>query len=193
MTISNAGSGLRPGVCLSSSRPSNPYLGQIIYETDTGYLRVWDGANWDYLSQSQDGTTNIKASDIGTYTSYTPTLGNVTLGNGTRDFAYTQIGKFVHVQGRFTLGTTSDVTGQITMTLPVNTYSTFLIAGTALAADYTVATYELKPLFINGTDCYLYYANPAATYPNLLGTSGTVPMDWGNQDYFEVSLFYRAS
>jgi hypothetical protein len=25
----------------------------VIFETDTGYLRVWDGSAWDYLSQSQ--------------------------------------------------------------------------------------------------------------------------------------------
>ena len=57
MTLSNAGmQGLRPGVCTSTTRPTTPYTGQIIYETDTGFLRVWDGANWDYLSQKRDAT-----------------------------------------------------------------------------------------------------------------------------------------
>lgn len=61
MTVSNAASGLRPGVCQSGTRPTNPYTGQIIYETDTGYLRVWDGSAWDYLSQSQDGNSYLGA------------------------------------------------------------------------------------------------------------------------------------
>ena len=59
MSISSSATGLRPGVCTSTTRPTTPYTGQIIYETDTGYLRVWDGANWDYLSQKQDDTVGL--------------------------------------------------------------------------------------------------------------------------------------
>jgi len=61
MTISNQASGIRPGVCSSTTRPTAPFTGQIIYETDTGYLRVWDGANWDYLSQKQDTAQGFPA------------------------------------------------------------------------------------------------------------------------------------
>jgi hypothetical protein len=35
---------LQPGVCTSSTRPTNPYLGQTIYETDTNKTLVWHGA-----------------------------------------------------------------------------------------------------------------------------------------------------
>lgn len=59
MSISSNATGLRPGVCTSTTRPTNPYTGQIIYETDTGYLRVWDGSAWDYLSQKQDDTVGL--------------------------------------------------------------------------------------------------------------------------------------
>lgn len=61
MTISNQASGIRPGVCSSTTRPTAPFTGQIIYETDTGYLRVWDGSNWDYLSQKQDTAEALPA------------------------------------------------------------------------------------------------------------------------------------
>lgn len=54
MAISSNATGLRPGVCTSTTRPTTPYTGQLIYETDTGYLRVWDGSAWDYLSAKQD-------------------------------------------------------------------------------------------------------------------------------------------
>lgn len=59
MTISNQSSGIRPGVCTSSTRPTAPYTGMIIYETDTGYLRTWNGSSWDYLSQSQNTTMGL--------------------------------------------------------------------------------------------------------------------------------------
>lgn len=59
MSISSKATGLRPGVCTSTTRPTAPYTGQIIFETDTGYLRVWDGSAWDYLSQKQDDTVGL--------------------------------------------------------------------------------------------------------------------------------------
>lgn len=33
-------------ICTSSSRPSSPWDGQIIFETDTESLQVWDGSAW---------------------------------------------------------------------------------------------------------------------------------------------------
>jgi hypothetical protein len=43
---------LKPGVCTSSSRPSSPYDGQMIYETDTNLVRIWNGTAWKTLSYS---------------------------------------------------------------------------------------------------------------------------------------------
>ena len=46
MAISNNSTGLRPGVCLSTTRPTVPYEGQMIYETDTDKVLVWNGSAW---------------------------------------------------------------------------------------------------------------------------------------------------
>ena len=46
MTVSNLSTGMRPGVCLSSSRPAVPYTGQTIFETDTNKLLVWNATAW---------------------------------------------------------------------------------------------------------------------------------------------------
>ena len=46
MGISNASNGLRSGVCTSSTRPTAPYEGQMIYETDTDRVLVWNGSAW---------------------------------------------------------------------------------------------------------------------------------------------------
>ena len=46
MTVSNLSTGMRPGVCLSTSRPTVPYVGQTIFETDTNKLLVWNGTAW---------------------------------------------------------------------------------------------------------------------------------------------------
>jgi hypothetical protein len=56
MAISNNSTGLRPGVCTSTTRPTTPYEGQMIYETDTDMLGVWNGSSWRYFASS--ATTN---------------------------------------------------------------------------------------------------------------------------------------
>jgi hypothetical protein len=35
-----------PGVCTSTTRPSSPYEGQVIYETDTDRVLVWNASAW---------------------------------------------------------------------------------------------------------------------------------------------------
>jgi len=55
MSISATTRGLRPGVCTSSTRPSSPYDGQLIYETDTNRVAVYDTNAWVY--KTPDTTT----------------------------------------------------------------------------------------------------------------------------------------
>ena len=43
---------LKPGVCTSSTRPTSPFDGQMIYETDTNLVRIWNGSAWKTLSYS---------------------------------------------------------------------------------------------------------------------------------------------
>lgn len=48
MTISATTRGLRPGVCTSTTRPGSPFDGQLIYETDTNRVAVYDTNTWVY-------------------------------------------------------------------------------------------------------------------------------------------------
>jgi hypothetical protein len=34
------------GVCTSTTRPASPFEGQVIYETDTNRVLVWDNSAW---------------------------------------------------------------------------------------------------------------------------------------------------
>ena len=49
-------SGIKPGVCTSTTRPTSPYTGQIIFETDTAQLRYWDGTIWNNALGSPVGS-----------------------------------------------------------------------------------------------------------------------------------------
>lgn len=52
MPISNISSGIRTGVCTSTTRPTTPYEGQMIYETDTNRVLVWDNAAWVMIANT---------------------------------------------------------------------------------------------------------------------------------------------
>jgi hypothetical protein len=47
-SVLGANSVVKPGVCTSTTRPSVPYTGQLIYETDTRRIAAWNGSAWIY-------------------------------------------------------------------------------------------------------------------------------------------------
>ncbi len=56
--------------------------------------------------------------------SWTPTWVNLTIGNGTNDAKYVQVGKTVFYRLLTTFGSTSNLTGAATFTLPVTSIAT---------------------------------------------------------------------
>lgn len=45
-SFSGASSVIKPGVVTSSTRPSSPFVGQLIYETDTARVAAYNGSAW---------------------------------------------------------------------------------------------------------------------------------------------------
>lgn len=77
MAISNLTTGLRSGVCTSTTRPTSPYEGQIIYETDTNRVLVWDNNAWVMIvdTNAPPALQLIKTQTIGTSQSSIPVTG----------------------------------------------------------------------------------------------------------------------
>ena len=83
MPISNLSNGLRTGVCTSTNRPTTPYEGQHIYETDTDIEYVWSGTAWvvNYVSAASPtftGTPLAPTATTGTNTTQLATTAFVT-------------------------------------------------------------------------------------------------------------------
>ena len=81
MPISNLSNGLRTGVCTSTNRPTTPYEGQVIYETDTDLVYLWNGSAWvEIVSALTKAPRGIVALATST-TNYTATT-TVTISTG---------------------------------------------------------------------------------------------------------------
>ena len=52
-------SAIKPGVVDSTTRPSSPYEGQMIYETDTNLLRIWNGTAWRTIAASTPSSGSV--------------------------------------------------------------------------------------------------------------------------------------
>jgi hypothetical protein len=42
----------KAGVCTLTTRPASPYEGQMIYETDTDMVAIWNGTAWRYIAST---------------------------------------------------------------------------------------------------------------------------------------------
>ena len=59
----------QPGVCTSSTRPASPYEGQVIYETDTDRVLVWNASAWvapNSTTANPPGLELVKTQTVGT-------------------------------------------------------------------------------------------------------------------------------
>jgi hypothetical protein len=136
---------------------------------------------------------------IGTYTAYTPTFTNVTIGNGVVSSAYCRVNDFVHVHGKFTLGSTSAITGTVLANFPVNVNGAFLhdacIYGICQFRDLsTNAIYPGVATFAGNSTLFALRVQLAGgTYLTQTAASTTSPFTWATGDFMAWNLYYRAA
>lgn len=73
---------LKPGVCTSTTRPASPYDGQMIYETDTNLVRIWNGSAWKTLSYSDYTNGTILQTVNATYSTQTSVASSTYVDTG---------------------------------------------------------------------------------------------------------------
>ena len=172
--------------------------GDVIYATGSGAVtRLGIGTTGQVLSVAAGIPSWATVSGGGfTYAAYTPTFTNFTLGNGTINVArWAQSGKMVHVYGQVTLGSTSSVSGNITVSLPATASSnnSGIWTGWSAFGDDGVGSYTGFARIQSTTTLRLDVNKSDGTYNFVAGTSATVPMTWTNLDDFRFSLVYEAA
>ena len=180
-SVLGAQSLVRPGVCTSTTRPASPFEGQLIYETDTDRVVSYNGSSWSYLT----GTRFIE------WTSFTPTWSNLTVGNATQSFSYSEHGNLMLVEGVITLGSTSSVSSNPSFTIPNGRTSNGTVVGQNLRLEDTGSTNFFGQLYVSTTAIDLYTFNVGSTYATLASISSTVPFAWGTGDKIHVGCAFR--
>lgn len=152
----------------AATRPASPNEGQLIVETDTNRLYIYDGTAW----RTFGGTA---------WNSYTPSWTNLTVGNGTQSAIYRYIDGGIWVKGILTFGTTTSISGTISQTIPNSE--------TSKSTGYNVGGLSVVD---TGTQVYagaIVAAASATTMSFIHGETGnsgavnaTNPMTWTTGD-----------
>lgn len=155
--------------CTSGTRPSGPVEGMTIYETDTDCYATYTGTAWEY----QLG---------GVWSSWTPTLTAITLGNGTVTARYSITGKTISGQVVFTAGSTTTYSGgNLGFSVPVTPKSVTNLnlapCGSAYVDNGTGATRRIAATSIESAARFtLFYEGGTVTSsaPLTLGTGSRI-------------------
>jgi hypothetical protein len=174
---------------------TNQVLVKAISGQTTNLLELQDSSGNVVSSIGPTGALGGTVADpyAGSWTSYTPTLTNATLGNGTITAAYNKIGKTVVVRFKFVLGSTSTVGSFPNFSLPFNAVSIF--------ADLPVGVGELNDsgnrwygrTRIAGPTTYdVVFDSVSANKIQAGFVTATAPFTWATGDYFQGIFTYEA-
>lgn len=118
------------------------------------------------------------------WTAYTPTVSNITVGNGVLVGAYKQRGKSVEFRIAFTLGSTSAVGTDPNFSPPVTSVATTQVAACVLS-DASANTYAAAAYILAGTGVVPKSATG--------GISASLPFVWTTNDQIQITGVYEAA
>jgi hypothetical protein len=139
--------------------------------------------------ESYNGTAWVQLINPNAWTSYTPTTTGLTLGNGTIAAKYNVVGKIILITIRFTLGSTSAITGIPTFTIPSGFTSaslSFAPVGDGIATISSVS-YILTSVGLSSNRIATVANNASGTYTTATDLSSTIPATWNNGSILELN------
>jgi hypothetical protein len=163
--------------CTSATRPTG-VNGRFIFETDTGATLRHNGTSWVAISTP--------------WAAYTPSLANVTLGNGTLTFRWRkESADTIHVRGKLVFGSTTSVSGLIGFGYPAGftPVTSPRNLGSCWVSDATAS----PPYFgtVQAASSMFVYGN--TTTPRVTGTSATSPFTWAVSDEIDIDIVVEVS
>tara|TARA_R110000868_G_scaffold16913_6_gene74958 strand:- start:1140 stop:2033 length:894 start_codon:yes stop_codon:yes gene_type:complete len=189
-------SGLLPDARLSTNVPlingTNAFTGSNSFATNPLNLLVGQIA-FPATQNASAGANTLDDYEEGTWT---PTLTNITIGNGTVTGSYIKIGKYVNYRVSFVWGSTTSSAGTFTFSLPFTSAAalgTTPIIGTGYLLDAGVASYPANVFHNSTTTGTIITLNASATYATQAFVNGGVPWTWATSDAWTFHGFYEAA
>lgn len=136
--------------------------------------------------------------DFGRWQSYSPSWTNVTVGNGTAVTRYALVGKTVFYKVDLICGSTTSISGTVSLTLPITaTLSATANRGAAGWAKYTddsaSASYNGDAELTSSTTIGARVFRTDGTYSTRNVVNGTAPFTWATTDELFLQGFYEAA
>jgi hypothetical protein len=153
--------------------------------------RLAVGANNTFLRANSATATGLEYADA--YTSYTPSLTNITLGNGTITGKYMRLGKMCQGEAVVVFGSTTSITGIPEIGLPFTSTSVAVNPCQATLLDSATAVYPALGYFQSTTTVRVLTINTAGTYAIEAGISATVPFTWTTNDRINVNFCFEVA
>lgn len=142
---------------------------------------------------------NIGNTQLGTFISYTPTFTNLTVGDGTSTGAYCRVNDLVYYYGSITFGSTTAISGAVSLGLPVNLHSTQIGAagplGLLYMVDVSTGTWYVGNINANASATSVIASTwvTNATYASRGNLTAGIPFTWTTSDRIHWAITYRAA
>jgi len=179
------------GTAARGSAISAPVEGMVSYLEDSESVEI------------HNGTSFVPALSIGAWTAFTPTWSGLTVGNGVYNTShYTLVGKTIHVAIDFTLGSTSAVTGDLRVDVPVQISRKNIESTGLLYCSFSDTGTTTLPAFATPSTAFAnrfllrYFLTFAGTNPVTVGqaqASATAPFTWASTDKISFSGTYEVA
>jgi len=148
----------------------------------------FDRTNEDLVVGDGSASRTIKMSD---WKSWSPSLTNITIGNGTTVAKYALQGKVVHFHLKITWGTTTSCGGTVSLTLPTTSVMPQcffpLMAYDAAGGN----GYHAGVCNVVGATLYPYAVKCDSTYSYTTVINATQPFTWTTSDWLSIRGSYE--
>jgi hypothetical protein len=129
---------------------------------------------------------------LGVWTSFTPTWTNLTAGNATQSFAYSEFNKVMVVRGKLTFGSTTSMGTLPEFVIPNSGSAVNQTLGMAVYLDSGTDNYT-GLCRADGTKIYLQSNYTGGTWGTMGNLTATAPFTWAINDVIWLSVVIQLS
>lgn len=146
------------------------------------------------FSASQVLTAAELNTGVAAGTAYSPAYTNITLGNATVISKYNMVGRIYIVRVQFTLGSTSVIGSNPTISVPVAFADAAVQSWTADLVDISAGKHwDGRVLYNTSTTVGLFAVDTAGATAFPTSVTAGVPFPWATGDWFSFEVIYEGT